>query len=251
VNRPEPRFAGRTALVTGASRGIGLAVAQRLVAEGARVVVTGRKPGPLAEAVAQLGGPEHAVGVAGDTADDEHRAAAVARAVETFDSLDLLVNSAGINPVFGPLVDLDLAAARTTVEANVLAALSWVQHAHRAWLGEHGGAVVNLSSIGAFAPSAGLGAYSASKLMLVHLTRTLALELGPGVRVNAVAPALVKTRFSTAIYAGREAEATADYPLGRLGTPEDVAAAVAFVLSDDAGWITGQTLLLDGGLTLH
>ncbi|MCO7192049.1 SDR family oxidoreductase [Pseudonocardia alni] len=251
MNRPEPRFAGRTALVTGASRGIGLAVAQRLVAEGARVVVTGRKPGPLAEAVAQLGGPEHAVGVAGDTADDEHRAAAVARAVETFDSLDLLVNSAGINPVFGPLVDLDLAAARTTVEANVLAALSWVQHAHRAWLGEHGGAVVNLSSIGAFAPSAGLGAYSASKLMLVHLTRTLALELGPGVRVNAVAPALVKTRFSTAIYAGREAEATADYPLGRLGTPEDVAAAVAFVLSDDAGWITGQTLLLDGGLTLH
>lgn len=245
------RFAGRTALVTGASRGIGLAVAQRLVAEGARVVVTGRKPGPLAEAVAQLGGPEHAVGVAGDTADDEHRAAAVARAVETFDSLDLLVNSAGINPVFGPLVDLDLAAARTTVEANVVAALSWVQHAHRAWLGEHGGAVVNLSSIGAFAPSAGLGAYSASKLMLVHLTRTLALELGPGVRVNAVAPALVKTRFSTAIYAGREAEATADYPLGRLGTPEDVAAAVAFVLSDDAGWITGQTLLLDGGLTLH
>lgn len=251
MNRPEPRFAGRTALVTGASRGIGLAVAQRLVAEGARVVVTGRKPGPLAEAVAQLGGPEHAVGVAGDTADDEHRAAAVARAVETFDSLDLLVNSAGINPVFGPLVDLDLAAARTTVEANVLAALSWVQHAHRAWLGEHGGAVVNLSSIGAFAPSAGLGAYSASKLMPVHLTRTLALELGPGVRVNAVAPALVKTRFSTAIYAGREAEATADYPLGRLGTPEDVAAAVAFVLSDDAGWITGQTLLLDGGLTLH
>ena len=251
MNRPEPRFAGRTALVTGASRGIGLAVAQRLVAEGARVVVTGRKPGPLAEAVAQLGGPEHAVGVAGDTADDEHRAAAVARAVETFDSLDLLVNSAGINPVFGPLVDLDLAAARTTVEANVLAALSWVQHAHRAWLGEHGGAVVNLSSIGAFAPSAGLGAYSASKLMLVHLTRTLALELGPGVRVNAVAPALVKTRFSTAIYAGREAEATADYPLGRLGTPEDVAAAVAFVLSDDAGWITGQTLLLDGGLPLH
>lgn len=245
------RFAGRTALVTGASRGIGLAVAQRLVAEGARVVVTGRKPGRLTEAVALLGGPDRALGVAGDTVDDEHRAAAVTRAVEAFGGLDLLVNSAGINPVFGPLVDLDLAAARTTVEANVVAALSWVQHAHRAWLGEHGGAVVNLSSIGAFAPSAGLGAYSASKLMLVHLTRTLALELGPGVRVNAVAPALVKTRFSTAIYDGREAEATADYPLGRLGTPEDVAAAVTFLLSADASWITGQTLLLDGGLTLR
>ena len=131
-----------------------------------------------------------------------------------------------------------------------MAALAWVQAAHRAWLGEHGGAVVNLASVAGVRPAPGLGMYGASKAMLISLTETLAVELGPRVRVNAVAPAVVKTRFATTLYEGREEEVSSAYPLKRLGVPEDVAGAVAFLLSDDAAWLTGQTVVLDGGVTL-
>ncbi|NES27531.1 glucose 1-dehydrogenase [Micromonospora terminaliae] len=246
---PSSRFAGRTAIVTGASRGIGLAVAQRLVAEGARVVVTGRKREALDEAVARLG-EGHALGVAGHADDPDHQAEVVTRAVETFGSADFLVNNTGINPAYGPLVELDLAAARKVFEVNCLAALSWVQQVHRAWMGGHGGAVVNVSSVAGVRPASGIGFYGASKAMLTHLTQQLAVELGPDIRVNAVAPAVVKTTFATALYEGREEQVAAAYPLRRLGVPTDVGGAVAFLLSADAAWITGQLLVVDGGLTL-
>lgn len=246
---PSSRFTGRTAIVTGASRGIGLAVAERLVAEGARVVVTGRKQAALDEAVARLGAGR-AVGVAGHADDPDHQAEVVARAVDAFGGADLLVNNTGINPAYGPLVELDLAAARKVFEVNCLAALSWVQQVHRAWMGEHGGAVVNVSSVAGVRPAAGIGFYGASKAMLTHLTQQLAVELGPDIRVNAVAPAVVKTRFATALYEGREEEVAAAYPLRRLGVPTDVGSVVAFLLSEDAAWITGQLLVVDGGLTL-
>ena len=243
-------LAGKTAVVTGGSRGIGLGIAQRLVAEGARVCLTARKPEPLAEAVAALGGPDHAIAVAGNAGDADHRAETIEATLAAFGSLDLLVNNAGINPVYGPLLDLDLDAARKTVEVNCLGALAWVQAAHRAWLGEHGGAVVNIASVAGVRPAPGLAIYGASKAMLISLTRDLAVELGPGVRVNAVAPAVVKTQFATPLYEGREDEVSARYPLKRLGVPEDVAGTVAFLLSDDAAWLTGQTVVLDGGATL-
>lgn len=244
------RFDGQTAIVTGASRGIGLAIAQRLVDDGARVVITARKPEALAEAVATLGGAEHALGVAGRADDPEHQAETVARAIATFGSADLLVNNAGINPAYGPLMDLDLDAARKIVEVNCLAALAWAQQVYGAWLREHGGAIVNVASIAGMRPAPGIAFYGASKAMLVHLTEELAVELGPGVRVNAVAPAVVKTRFATALYEGREEQVAAEYPLKRLGEPEDVGSVVAFLLSRDAGWMTGQTLLVDGGVSL-
>jgi NAD(P)-dependent dehydrogenase (short-subunit alcohol dehydrogenase family) len=244
------RFEGRTAIVTGASRGIGLAIARRLVDDGAKVVITARKQGPLDEAVAELGGPTHALGVAGNAADADHQAEVVKLAVETFGGADLLVNNTGINPVYGPLLDLDLAAARKIVEVNCLAALAWVQQAHAAWMGEHGGAVVNVSSVAGVKPAPGIGFYGASKAMLTYLTQELAVELGPDVRVNAVAPAVVKTAFATALYEGREEEVAAAYPLKRLGVPDDVGSVVAFLLSPDAAWMTGQTLVVDGGVTL-
>lgn len=246
------RFAGRVALVTGASRGIGLAAAQRLVDEGARVCITARKPEGLAEAVAQLGGTDHAVAVAGRGDDSGHQREAVATALREFGRLDVLVNNTGINPAYGPLTELDDSAARKIMDVNVLAALSWVRHALAAGLGsEAGGAVVNVASIAGLAPSPGIAYYGVSKAALLGLTMQLAAELSPGVRVNAVAPAVVKTRFAAALYESDEAGAAAAYPLGRLGEPADIGAAVAFLASDDASWITGQTLVIDGGLRLR
>ncbi len=243
-------IAGKIALVTGASRGIGLAIAQRLVEEGARVCVTARKPEALDEAVTALGGPDHAIGIAGKADDAEHREDAVRRTIETFGSLDLLVNNAGINPVLSMLVDIDLGAARKIVEVNALGALAWVQVAHRAWMKEHGGAIVNISSVSGVKPAPGISMYGASKAMLISLTESLAVELGPTIRVNAVAPAIVKTAFAGPLFEGREDEVAEAYPLKRLGVPEDVAGSVAFLLSDDAAWLTGQTITLDGGVTL-
>ncbi|MQA34764.1 SDR family oxidoreductase [Modestobacter roseus] len=240
-------FEGRTALVTGASRGIGLAIAQALVDRGARVVVTARKPDALAEAVETLGGPENAVAVAGNAGDAEHRAEAVRTAIDTFGSLDVLVGNVGINPVYGPLMDAPLDAVRKILDTNVVASLGLVQEAWRAWMAEHGGSVLIVASVAGLKSSEGIAAYGVSKAALVNLTTQLAVELGPTVRVNAVAPAVVRTRFAEALFTGREEQVSAQYPVGRLGVPEDVGSAAAYLLSDEAGWVTGQTLVLDGG----
>lgn len=243
-------FEGRVAVVTGASRGIGLAVAAELVARGARVCITARNAEPLAEAVAGLGGPERAIAVAGKADDPAHQAEVVERVLDAFGRFDLLVNNTGINPAFGSILDIESAAAAKILAVNVLAPLAWVRRARDAWMGEHGGAIVNVASIAGLHPSPGIGMYGVSKAALIRLTTELAMELGPRIRVNAVAPAVVKTKFAAALYEGREEEASASYPLKRLGVPEDIAGAVAFLLSDDAAWITGQTMVIDGGITL-
>jgi NAD(P)-dependent dehydrogenase (short-subunit alcohol dehydrogenase family) len=244
------RLAGRVAIITGASRGIGLGVASRLVAEGARVGITARKPEALDEAVESLGGAGKALAVAGKADDAEHRADAVARVTEAFGPVDILVNNTGINPVYGSLADLDLAAARKIFEVNVLSALAWVQELCRTGLAERGGAIVNISSLAGLRPSGGIAFYGITKAALNHLTQNLAAELAPNVRVNGVAPAVVKTRFAEALYGSDEDAAANAYPLKRLGIPSDVAGAVAFLASDDAAWITGQTLAVDGGALL-
>ncbi|MBF6841949.1 SDR family oxidoreductase, partial [Acinetobacter baumannii] len=148
-------------------------------------------------------------------------------------------------PTYGPMIGMDLDAARKIVEVNCISALGWAQEVHTAWMEQHGGAIVNVSSIAGLRTAPGIGMYGASKAMLTHLTRELAVELGPSVRVNAVAPAVVKTQFATALYEGREEKVAAGYPLKRLGVPEDIAGVVAFLLSDDAAWMTGQLIVVD------
>lgn len=238
------------AIVTAASRGIGLAIAQTLVSRGARVLITGRDQHALAGAVDRLGGRDRALAAPGKAHDEEHQEAAVALALAAYGRIDYLVNNVGTNPVFGPLVELTTDAVRKILEINVLAALGWTRRVHSAWMAVHGGAVVNVSSVAGLAPTPGLGGYGMSKAALGYLTKQLALELAPAVRVNAVAPAIVKTRFAQALYAGREDQVASGYPLGRLGEPADVAGAVAYLLSDEAAWVTGQVLVLDGGSTL-
>ena len=176
--------------------------------------------------------------------------ATIATAIDAFGSVDFLVNNTGINPVYGPLMDLDVAAARKILEINVLATLSWTKKVNAAWQREHGGAVVNVASAAGLRPAPGIAFYGVSKAAVIHLTEELAIELGPGIRVNAVAPAVVKTQFASALYEGREEEVAAAYPLKRLGVPDDIGSVVAFLLSEDAGWMTGQTLAVDGGLLL-
>jgi NAD(P)-dependent dehydrogenase (short-subunit alcohol dehydrogenase family) len=240
----------RVAIVTGASRGIGLGIAAELVRQGARVCVTARGQEALDAAVAELGGPDVAIAVPGKSDDAGHQAETVARTIEAFGSLDMLVNNTGINPVYGPISDVDPVAAAKILAVNVLAPLAWTRRARDAWMGEHGGSVVNVASVAGVRPSPGIGMYGVSKAALIRLTTELAVELGPRIRVNAVAPAIVKTQFATLLYEGREEQVAAAYPLKRLGVPEDIAGAVAFLLSDQASWITGQTLVLDGGVTL-
>jgi NAD(P)-dependent dehydrogenase (short-subunit alcohol dehydrogenase family) len=242
-------MADQVAIVTGASRGIGFAIAQRFVAEGWKVAITGRNAEALDQAAKDLGGPEVAIGIAGKGDDADHRAAVVDTVLGQFGPVTTLVNNIGINPAYGPLATLDLAAARKMIDVNVLGTLGWVQEALRGGLSD-GGSIVTISSVSGVRPAPGIAMYGVTKAALIHLTEELAVELAPKVRVNAVAPAVVKTRFATVLYEGREEQVAASYPLGRLGVPEDVAGAVAFLCGRDAGWITGQTLVLDGGVTL-
>lgn len=245
------RFADQVAVVTGASRGIGLAIAERIVAEGGQVVITARNAEPLAEAVARLGGEAHALFVAGKADDTDHQAEVFATVTEKFGRLDVLVNNTGINPAYGPLTELDPAVARKIMDVNVLGALQWTRQALDAGLGrDRMGAVVNIASIAGLGPAPGIAYYGVSKSALIGLTVQLAAELSPRVRVNAIAPAVVKTRFAAALYENDEAGAASGYPLKRLGEPEDIGAAAAFLASSDASWITGQTIVVDGGLSL-
>ncbi|MFD6249930.1 SDR family oxidoreductase [Streptomyces roseolus] len=245
---PEP--SGKVALVTGASRGIGFGIAEALVARGDRVVITGRGEEALKEAVERLGA-DRAVGVAGKAHDTAHQAAAVEAAMDAFGRIDHLVNNAGTNPVFGPIADLDLDVARKVFETNVVSALGFAQRTWHAWQKENGGTIVNIASVAGISASPFIGAYGVSKAAMINLTQQLAHEFAPVVRVNAIAPAVVKTKFAQALYEGREAEAAAAYPMGRLGVPEDIGGATAFLTSDQSGWITGQTLVVDGGIFLN
>jgi len=239
----------RTAIVTGASRGIGLAIAEALLDAGASVVLTSRTQGAADLAASSLGS-ERAVGYGAHATDEDAAAACVEFALERFGSVDILVNNAGTNPAFGPVVNQDYARFAKTMDVNVWAPVLWTQLAWRSWMADHGGAVINTASVGGMAVSPGLGTYHTSKAALIHLTKQLALELAPKVRVNAIAPGVVRTRMAEALWKDDEGRVAGATPLGRIGEPADIGGAVAFLASDRASWITGATLVIDGGQLL-
>ena len=250
----EGRFAGRVAIVNGASRGIGESIAERLAREGARVVLSSRKV-ERAEAAARriaLAHRAEVIGVSADAARADDLARLVDTTLHSHGRIDVVVSNAGSSPHYGPVIEASREAWESAFRVNVLGAFTLAQCAVAAWMGAHGGAIVNIATIGGLQPRPNVGVYNTTKAALIMLTRQLARELGPrGIRVNAVAPGLVKTDFSAALWQdeSRLHEVLRENPLGRLGLPEEVAEAVAFLASDAAGFINGHVLVLDGGAT--
>jgi NAD(P)-dependent dehydrogenase (short-subunit alcohol dehydrogenase family) len=171
--------------------------------------------------------------------------------VARFGRLDVLVNNAGTNPYFGPLIDIDQARAEKTVQVNQYSVVLWSQLAWKAWMAEHGGVIVNVASVGGILTEPGIGYYNATKAAVIHLTRQLAAELAPGVRVNAVAPGIVRTHLARALWENFESQLRQALPLGRIGEPDDIAGVIAFLAGGDSRWMTGQTLVIDGGAQIR
>ena len=242
---------GRVALVTGGSRGIGRAVSLALAEAGARVAVSSRKRDACEAVVAEIeerGG--EAMAAPGHAGRAEDAARIVGEVMERWGRLDVLVNNAGTNPEFGPLLAHSSAAIDKTFEVNLEGPLHFTREAVQAWMGEHGGSVVNVASIAGLSPDQGMGAYSASKAALISVTRSLARDLGrQGVRVNAIAPGVVRTDLArmlveTPEIRDRILERSA---LGRIAEPDEIAGPVLWLASDAASYVTGAVILVDGG----
>lgn len=244
---------GRAALVTGGSRGIGLAVASALGEAGAHVAVMARDA-RAAEAAAQSirDGGGDAISIAGHVARAEDGERVVATVMERFGRIDVLVNNAATNPQFGPLLDADEALVQKIYDTNVVAPLRMIRLAVDAWMRANGGSVINMASVAGIKPEPLTGAYNMSKSALISLTRTLARELGPaGVRVNAIAPGLVETKFAAILV---ETETIHEHivgqtALGRHAQPDEIAGAALYLASDASAFVTGSVLVVDGGWT--
>ncbi|HZQ26128.1 MAG TPA: SDR family oxidoreductase [Acidimicrobiales bacterium] len=245
----ELRLDGKVALVTGGSRGIGRAIAAAMAAAGAKVMISSRKEDALKEAAAGMEGEVD--WFAANAGDAEAAAACVDATVKRLGGLDILVNNAATNPYMGPIMGIDESRAAKTVQVNQWGVLLWTQLAWRAAMEQHGGAVINVASIGGMSVEPSIGYYNVTKSAVIHLTKQLANELAPKVRVNAVAPGLVKTDMARALWEPAEEAVSAKLPLHRLGEPEDIAGAALFLASDAASWMTGHTMVIDGGAMIR
>ena len=244
-------LSGRVALVTGASRGIGSAIAEILAEHGAQVVLSSRKQADLDVEAERINSQyaEKATAIAAHSGRPEELERLVQQVMERFSRIDILVNNAATNPYMGPVLGAELPAWDKTFEVNLRGVFLLTKLVYAAWMEAHGGAIVNVASIGGLRPGIGLGIYNVTKAGVIMLTRQLAREAGGNVRVNAVAPGVIKTRFAEALWANEAIldRILAQNPMARIGVPNEVAAAVLFLASDAASYVNGEVLVVDGG----
>lgn len=235
---------GKTALVTGGSRGIGKAIASTFVRCGANVMIVSRKEDSLRRAAEDIGG--NVAYLAANTGDVDSADAVVSETISRFGSLDIFVNNAATNPYAGPMMDVDQGRYDKTFQVNLRGPLFWTQSVWRQWMKDHPGVIVNIASIGGLRTEASLGVYNLTKAAIIHMTRQLAGELG-ATRVVGVAPGLIVTDFAQMLVDNFGETLAKRLPTKRLGQPQDIANLVAFLASDLASWITGETYVIDGG----
>lgn len=240
----ELNLSGKVALVTGASKGIGLAIARTLAQSGAKVMLSSRKEDQLRAAAATIDGETDVF--AANAGDLEAARRCIEATIDRFGALDILVNNAATNPYFGKTLGVDEGRFDKTFDVNVKAPLFWSQMAYDRWMKDHPGVILNIASVGGMRAEVGLGVYNLTKAALIHMTRQLASELGP-CRVVGIAPGLVKTDFAAVLVDNFGETLAARLPTKRLGEPQDIANLATFLVSDAAGWITGETYVIDGG----
>tara|TARA_Y100000739_G_scaffold217835_1_gene214698 strand:- start:7 stop:753 length:747 start_codon:yes stop_codon:yes gene_type:complete len=237
---------GKTALVTGGSKGIGKAIAKGFADAGAKVMITSRKAEVCESAADEIGGG--CEWEAGNVGDPEHMEQAIDRTIELFGGVDILVNNAATNPYAGPMIDADLPRWKKTIDVNMTAPFLWTQMVWQKYQKDNGGVILNIASVGGLETNPMLGVYDVTKAGLIHMTKQFAAELAPQVRVNAICPGLIKTDFARMLWEGDAGDMVAQqYPLKRLGEVEDIAAAALYLAADSGSWITGQAIVLDGG----
>lgn len=242
------RLDGKVALVTGGSRGIGRSIAAAFAASGARVMIASRKADSCEEAAADIG--HDCRWFAANVGYPDQAEALVDHTLAELGGVDILVNNAGANPYAGPTIDVDLARWDKTIAVNMTAPLLLTQLCWRRYMQQAGGgcSIINISSVGGLTTSPQLGVYDVAKAGLIHLTKQLAAELGPAVRVNCIAPGLIRTDFARILWEGeRGGQVAESYPMKRLGEADDIAACATWLAADSGAWITGQTIVLDGG----
>ena len=240
---------GRVALVTGASKGIGLAIAKSLAESGAKVMLSSRKEDQLRAAAAGIKGETEVF--AANAGDLSAASGCIDATLERFGAIDILVNNAATNPYFGKTLGVDEGRFAKTFDVNLKGPLFWTQMVHERWMKDHPGVIVIIASVGGMRAEMGLGVYNLTKAALIHMTRQLAAELGP-TRVVGIAPGLVKTPLASRITSSEPAlkASTAMHPLGRVGEPEDIVDVIVFLASEQARDITGQVIVADGGLAI-
>ena len=243
---------GKTIVITGASRGIGEAIARQCIETGAKVVLASRKQADLDRVASSLPA-DRAIAVSCHTGKPDDVEALFARAVEKFGRVDGIVNNAATNPYFGPLIDTPDSAIDKTIEVNIkgylYVARAFVKHTRTR---EGGGSIVNIASIAGTRAAPMQGIYGATKAAVISMTQTLAFELGASkVRVNAIAPGLVETKFAAAIVQNPmlRDHVVNRTPLARHAQPSEIAGGAVYLLSDAASFTTGAVLVIDGGLT--
>ena len=241
---------GKTALITGASRGIGEAIATAYSEAGAKVVICSRKEQGIKMAAGKIkekGGD--VLAVTANVCSPKDRENLVKKTMDWAGQIDILVNNAGGNPQFGYLADLSEAAWEKVFDLNLKSVFTLSQLVYHAWMKDHGGAIINIASVGGVITTSGINAYCVAKAALIHLTRCLAQEWGPkGIRANAIAPGLIKTEMSRALWeSSMGAELIHTNPVPRIGQVDDIQIAALFLASDASSYITGHTLVVDGG----